>query len=292
MARPETPTGLAAIMAASASGSAGALRGKRLIGLSVLVGFPLLIQLIVLIFSEGSGSSFNVFATIVDTAYLRVIVPLALIFLGTAALGDEWEGGTASYVVAAPIARGHIVVGRWITSAHRALLLIVPAMLVLFAMCMLPHAATFADYASVYLARLLWVIVAVSLVSLGYTAVFLFFGLALKRARVRARVRGADRQPAARLRHALDVLPRAQPHLAHDRARDLPAADLRHRRGGADHGGAVRADDRDLGRRRAGHVHLAAEAQGSDGVHAGRVERGLGASPGLRVGGGRPPALR
>jgi len=181
MARPATPTGLAAILAASASGSAGALRGKRLLGLAVLVGFPLLIQLIVLIFSEGSGSSFTVFANIVDTAYLRVIIPLALIFLGTAALGDEWEGGTASYVVAAPIARGHIVVGRWITSAHRALILIVPALLVLFTMCMIPHAETFADYASVYLSRLVWALVAVSLVSLGYTAVFLFFGLALKR---------------------------------------------------------------------------------------------------------------
>jgi len=167
-------------MAASASGSAGALRGKRLIGLSVLVGFPLLIQLIVLIFSAGSGTSFNVFAENVQ-AYVRIIIPLALIFLGTAALGDEWEGGTASYIVAAPIARGHIVLGRWIASAHRALILIVPALLLLFAMCMIPHAGTFADYAGIYITRLIWILVAVSLLSLGYTAVFLFFGLALKR---------------------------------------------------------------------------------------------------------------
>jgi ABC-2 type transport system permease protein len=168
-------------MAASASGSAGALRGKRLLGLAALIGMPLLIQLIVLIFSKGTGSSFHVFAQVVDHAYLRVIIPLALIFLGTAALGDEWEGGTASYVVGAPIARGHIVVGRWLVSAQRALTLVLPALLLLFTMCMIPQAQTFFEHASLYLSRLAWVLVGVTLVSLGYTAVFLFLGLALKR---------------------------------------------------------------------------------------------------------------
>lgn len=165
------------MMAAAASCSAGALRGRRLVGLSLLVGMPLLIQLFVLIFSPGTGSSFYVFAEVVDNGYLRVIIPLALIFLGTAALGDEWEGGTASYVVGAPIARGHIVVGRWITSALRALALVLPALLVLFTINMIPHGGVFTEY----LSTLMWVLVAVSLLSLGYTAVFLYLGLALKR---------------------------------------------------------------------------------------------------------------
>jgi ABC-type transport system involved in multi-copper enzyme maturation permease subunit len=177
MARPALPTGLQALKAVMASTSAGALRGRRLLGLAALVGLPLLIQIIVLIWGEGRGSGFTAFVFTFDTAYLRIIVPLALIFLGTAAFGDEWEGGTANYIVGAPIPREAIVLGRWLVSALRALLLLLPALCVLYLLTLAPHEGAPIHY----LPELLKVLVGISLAVLAYTAVFVFLGLWLRR---------------------------------------------------------------------------------------------------------------
>src|SRR5215510_6151465 len=133
--RPPPPTGLAAVRAAAASCSAGALRGKRLLGLLALVGLPIVVQLVLLVWGGGRGTAFAAFAALVDHSYLRAIIPLVLIFLGTAAFGDEWDGGTANYMVGAPISRGLIVVGRYLAAVRRALLLVLPALLLLYLMC-------------------------------------------------------------------------------------------------------------------------------------------------------------
>src|SRR5262245_52679508 len=122
--RPASPTGWAAVRAASLSCSAGALRGKRLLGLCALVGLPVIVQLALLLWGEGRGSTFAIFALRVSNAYLRVIVPLSLVFLGTAAFGDEWEGGTANYVLGVPVSRALLVLGRYLASVRRAFLLI------------------------------------------------------------------------------------------------------------------------------------------------------------------------
>jgi hypothetical protein len=114
--RPTPPTGWAAVSAAAGSCSAGALRGKRLVGLLALVGLPVVVQLVLLVWGQGRGSAFAAFAAAVDHSYLRAIIPLVLIFLGTAAFGDEWDSGTANYMVGAPIGRGLIVVGRFVTA--------------------------------------------------------------------------------------------------------------------------------------------------------------------------------
>jgi len=175
--RPPSPTGWAAIRAADLSCSAGALRGRRLLGLSALVGLPVLVQLILLIWGEGRGSAFAAFATQVDHSYLRSIVPLVLIFLGTAAFGDEWDSGTANYVVGAPITRGLIVVGRYLSVVRRALVLVLPAIALLFVLCLLPHEGAL----SYYLADGLIVLGVLALVILAYSSIFLLLGLWLRR---------------------------------------------------------------------------------------------------------------
>jgi len=175
--RPAPTTGWAAVRAADLSCSAGALRGKRLLGLCALVGLPLVVQLALLVWGEGRGSAFASFATRVSNAYLRVIVPLSLVFLGTAAFGDEWEGGTANYVLGVPVSRTLLVLGRYLASVRRALLLTLPALAVLYALCVAPHEGALAHY----LPDAAAVLAIVALAILAYTAVFLFLGLWLRR---------------------------------------------------------------------------------------------------------------
>ncbi len=175
--RPAPPTGWAAVRAADRSCSAGALRGKRLFGLGALTCLPLLVQLALLVWGEGRGSSFASFADRVSDAYLHVIVPLSLVFLGTAAFGDEWEGGTANYVLGVPVSRVLLVAGRYLASVRRALLLVLPALALLYVLCVAPHQGAFAHYLPDALAVLGYVTLAV----LAYTAVFLYLGLWLRR---------------------------------------------------------------------------------------------------------------
>jgi ABC-type transport system involved in multi-copper enzyme maturation permease subunit len=177
MPRPAPPTGLTALRAVMAASTTGALAGRRLLALVALLGVPLLIQVGVLIWGDGRGSGFANFVWNLDATYLRIILPLALIFLGTAAFGDEWEGGTANYVVGVPVPRGLLALGRWLASALRALVLVLPALVVLYLLCLLPHEGAPAHY----LAVLLQVLLGVTLAVLGYTAVFVFLGLWLRR---------------------------------------------------------------------------------------------------------------
>ena len=175
--RPTPPTGWTAVSAAAGSCSAGALRGKRLLGLLALTGLPIVVQLVLLLWGEGRGSAFAAFAMHVDHHYMRAIIPLVLIFLGTAAFGDEWDGGTANYMVGAPISRGLVVAGRYLAAVRRALLLVLPALLLLYVMCLLPHEGAIAFY----FADGLVVLAVVALTILAYSAVFLFLGLWLRR---------------------------------------------------------------------------------------------------------------
>jgi ABC-type transport system involved in multi-copper enzyme maturation permease subunit len=142
-----------------------------------LVGLPVLIQVVVLVWGRGRGTAFNNFVQLVDLTYLRIIAPLVLIFVGTAAFGDEWDGGTAPYLLGAPIQRSTIVLGRWAAAAVRALALLLPAIVVLYVLCLLPFEGAMANY----LGELGAVLLATSLMTLAYGAVFVFLGLALKR---------------------------------------------------------------------------------------------------------------
>jgi len=173
--RPAPPTGLPAVLAVARSG-AGALRGRRRLGMFALVGLPVLIQIVVLIWGRGRGSAFSNFVHLVDL-YLRVIAPLVLIFLGTAAFGDEWDGGTAPYLLGAPIKRSTVVIGRWTAAAARAMALLLPTIVVLYVLCLLPFEGAMSNY----LGELGAVLLATLLMGSAYSAVFAFLGLALKR---------------------------------------------------------------------------------------------------------------
>ena len=176
--RPTPPTGIAAILTVARTSSAGALRRGRLVGLVLLVGFACVVQAVALAFGEGRGSGFASFVDVVDSVYLGFVIPLALVYLGTAAFGDEWEGGTAPYLVGLPLARRDIVLGRWLVSGARGLLLVLPAVLVFYALCVAPHEGAFLEY----LPDVAVIVGLLAALCLGYLAVFLFMGVVLKRA--------------------------------------------------------------------------------------------------------------
>lgn len=175
--RPAGPRGLAALVVSVRATSVGRLRRGRLVLMLILLGLPILIQTLVLIFGEGRGGSFVNFIQVLDKAYWGFGLPLTLIFLATAALGDEWEEGTAFYVLGLPVPRWSLVMGRWLVSTGRALMLVLPCIVVVYVLALVSHEGALTHY----LGDLGWVVVGTVLLAGGYSAVFLCIGLALKR---------------------------------------------------------------------------------------------------------------
>jgi ABC-2 type transport system permease protein len=177
--RPEPPRGLGAVLVAMRTTTAGAPRGRRLLGLLTLVGLPVIISVIVLIWGDGGrGTGFGNFANMIKAVYLGLVLPLALIFLGTGTFADEWAGGTAHYVVGQPISRLALVTGRWLATIRRALTLVLPAISIVYVLQLSRFGG---EVVSHYLADLGVVLLMVSLLAVAYSGIFMLFGLAFKR---------------------------------------------------------------------------------------------------------------
>jgi ABC-type transport system involved in multi-copper enzyme maturation permease subunit len=163
--------------------TSGALKGRRLLGMVALMGLPMVIVALRALLAEGGrGTGFGQFAFVVVQIYSTLLLPMALISMGTGAFGDEWAGGTAHYVVGMPLPRWAIVVGRWLATVRRALCFVLPAIVVVYLLCELPYEGGVAEYAG----DLLWVLAVISLVSLAYSALFVCLGLMLRRAVITA----------------------------------------------------------------------------------------------------------
>jgi len=179
MARPRPPTGLPAVLSAMATSTAGAPRGARQLGLIVLLGLPVLVLTLGVLFAGGGrGTGFDQFGRIITLVYCELVLPLALISLGTGAFGDEWASGTPHYVVGLPVPRFALVVGRWLSTARWALVYVVPAVLLVYTLALANYGSALARY----LPELAWVLVIVVALTLAYSSVFICLGLALRRA--------------------------------------------------------------------------------------------------------------
>lgn len=179
MSRPTPLRGLAAALAVMRTTATGAPRGRRLIGLLLLAWLPVVMQILALILSDsGREQGFNSFAQGVNGLYLLFILPLTMIFLGTAAFGDEWAGGTAHYIVGLPVSRAALVVGRWLAALRRGLLLVLPPLIVRYALSMVG----FSDALMHYLPDLASTLFVMVWMTMTYSAVFTLFGVFLRRA--------------------------------------------------------------------------------------------------------------
>lgn len=179
MDRPRPPSGLRAVLAAAATSTAGAPRGRRLLGLVALLGLPVVVVCLSVLFGgAGRGEGFSNFARTVTFAYTELVLPLALISLGTGAFGDEWASGTPHYVVGLPVSRWSLVLGRWLSTVRWALLFVLPAITLVYVLSL----ASFGEALRHYLPDLLWVLAVVAVLTCAYSAVFLCLGLAVRRA--------------------------------------------------------------------------------------------------------------
>lgn len=177
--RPDPPRGLAAVLVAMRTTTAGAPRGRRLLGLLTLVGLPVVISVIVLIWGDaGRGTGFGNFANMIKAVYLGLVLPLSLIFLGTGTFADEWAGGTAHYVVGQPISRLALVTGRWLATIRRSLTLVLPAISMVYVLQLSRFGGEVVTH---YLGDLVYVLLMVSVLAIAYSGIFMLLGLAFKR---------------------------------------------------------------------------------------------------------------
>ena len=103
------------------------LRGKRLLGLSILAVLPTLIAVLMRVDSRGRSLGVGGFADFMSVFFLGGITPLTLLFLGAAAIGDDIDNGTLLYLRLRPISRGAIALGRYLALLTSALMLLLPA---------------------------------------------------------------------------------------------------------------------------------------------------------------------
>lgn len=174
--RPTPPSGLSAVLSAMRTTRVGSLRGRRLLGMLVVVAMPLVVQTLVLVFGEGRSGGYDRYIFWMQGVFFGKVVPLVCIFVGTACLGDEWESGTAPFLIGSPVSRFSIATGRWLAALKRALLLVVPSALVLYVLCL----SNFEGSMGYYAENLGWMIWTLVMLVAGYTTTFLFFGIALR----------------------------------------------------------------------------------------------------------------
>ena len=156
----------------------GIPRGRRRLGLTFLVAAPVLVRIAVMVFGGSASAGFNLYVGMISHAILGLVLPLTMIFLGTATFGDEWAGGTAHYVVGLPVSRFSVVLGRWLACVQRGLSFVLPVVLLLYGLTLGGLEGGLMHYIG-ELAQILAVVIYLTGV---YAALFLLAGLALKRA--------------------------------------------------------------------------------------------------------------
>ncbi len=97
------------------------LRRRKILFLGLLALLPSLLPIAVAALrgpmSQGptphGTSGLDLFASIAEYGFLGTLVPLGAILLGTALMGDDLEGGTATYLLVRPTPRSGLVIGEF-----------------------------------------------------------------------------------------------------------------------------------------------------------------------------------
>src|SRR3954462_3535152 len=116
-----------------------------------------------------------IFGLMIWVFYLRFIVPVLGVFYGTALMADEVEDKTITYLFTRPIARGAVLVGKYLAYLACTLLVVLPSVLIVYFL-LVPLAELPASFGKV--------LVDLGLLGLGlavYGGVFAFVGAFFKR---------------------------------------------------------------------------------------------------------------
>ena len=123
---------------------------------------------------SGSG----MFGTMIGALYLRFIVPALGAFYGTGLIADEVEDKTITYLFTRPIARGAVLMGKYLAYLVCTVLVVLPSIMVVYFLIVpfgeIPGSFKFGGLLVANLG-----ILAIGLAAYG--AVFLLAGVTLKR---------------------------------------------------------------------------------------------------------------
>ena len=114
------------------------LWSRRTIFLALVVSAPVILGVIIRILtSTGIGGSVrlgggpivsgpSVFGLFIWLLFLRFIIPVLGVFYGTSLVADEVEDKTITYLFTRPIARGAIVIGKYLAYLAATVLVVLP----------------------------------------------------------------------------------------------------------------------------------------------------------------------
>jgi ABC-type transport system involved in multi-copper enzyme maturation permease subunit len=161
------------------------LWSRRTIFMVLVVGGPVLLALIVRIL-ESFGmpalrvngqriGGMGVFGIMIWMLFLRFVIPILGVFYGTALIADEVEDKTITYLFTRPVARGAVMVGKYLAYLACTSLVVLPAVMLVYFLLIRP-----AEIAGTFMQ----LVTDLGLLFLGlaaYGALFAFVGAFFKR---------------------------------------------------------------------------------------------------------------
>ncbi len=120
------------------------LWSRRTIFLALVVSAPVILGVIIRILtSTGIGGAVrmgggpivsgpSIFGLFIWLLFLRFIIPVLGVFYGISLVADEVEDKTITYLFTRPIARGAIVLGKYLAYLAATVLVVLPAVIVLY----------------------------------------------------------------------------------------------------------------------------------------------------------------
>jgi ABC-2 type transport system permease protein len=161
------------------------LWSRRTIFMALVVGGPVLLALIVrgvemfgmsaLRVNGQRVGGFGVFGVMIWMLFLRFIVPVLGVFYGTALMADEVEDKTITYLFTRPIARGAVLVGKYLAYLACTFLVVLPSVMIVYFL-LVPFSELPATFGNL--------LIDLGLLALGlavYGGVFAFVGAFFKR---------------------------------------------------------------------------------------------------------------
>lgn len=160
------------------------LWGRRAVFMGLAAGAPMLLAVVTRLTFAGSavfivnGNRIDIetmFSAAVSLLYLRFIVPALGVFYGTSLIADEIEDKTITYLFVRPMARGAIVLGKYLAYLLCVVAVVLPSAALVFVIMVPPaRMGAVVDTLVVDLGR-------IALGLAAYGAVFLCAGVSLKR---------------------------------------------------------------------------------------------------------------
>ena len=118
------------------------LWSRRTIFMALVVAGPVLLALIVrgvemfgmsaLRINGQRVAGFGIFGAMIWGLYLYFIVPVLGVFYGTALMADEVEDKTITYLFTRPIARGAVLVGKYLAYLACTILVVLPSVMIVY----------------------------------------------------------------------------------------------------------------------------------------------------------------